>query len=427
MRKQLIRTVIVAGAILLNSITLTFAQDNKFYNAVQQKQFPALQALLKEEDFSAGAYLIYKAVLLNAFGKADSSRLLLQQVRRSVVQNNDTLGYLYYTTKADNSIKLFKYDDAADAYTRLSKHYGAFDKDDNKAEDKESINMWQALKNVKPQTISQPAETVIQLRKDKANLWNINVTANDSVHSFIFDSGAGMSVITESYASLLGLKIVGKGAYPVVSGITGAVTRAKLGIADKLKIGEIEVRNCVFLVFPDSSLSFGNGYYKLNGIIGFPVIKEMGTLEFVKNTLTIKRENATNPYYANMTLDGLKPVIYLQHADELLPFTFDTGAQTSDLSDVFYNKYKMVLDKIGIVTEKRVGGASGAKTMKAVKVPEIILYCMEQKVVLKEANIMTEMIDTNRDIYYGNIGQDVIGQFEKMIIDFKKSYIRLEH
>ncbi|MNE27948.1 hypothetical protein D3C80_1213720 [compost metagenome] len=249
----------------------------------------------------------------------------------------------------------------------------------------------------------------------------------DSVYDFVFDSGAGISTITESYARKLNLTIVSDSTVGITSGLTGNITNAKLGIAPKLMLNNIEIHDCVFLIFPDSALTFANGAYKINGIIGFPIIKELGTLHFTGNQLTVTNEHLPKTGLRNMIMDQLKPVIYLKYKDDFLPFTFDSGAQGSIFSDVFYRKYQSELEQTGKPADFKIGGASGEKTLSALRVPEIKLICGTNPIILKNCVVSKEMLDTNQDIYYGNIGQDVIGQFKTMIINFKESYIVFEN
>ncbi len=373
------------------------------------------------------ARTIYGAVLLNAFGDADSSSKLLRQVEKPSSIEDDTLRHFYFSTLYDNEVKLFHYKNAATSGAYLLKHFSSFYTPAELSDEKQALVIWNAFKNISPQAISQPDTTFIPLKKDIAGLWNLPVSVCDSTYDFVYDSGAGISTITESFANLLGVTIIDKVTVPIKGGVTGIETLSRLGIATQLKIKDMLIENCVFLVFPDSALSFANGAYKIRGIIGFPVIKEMGTLHFTVNQLLAIKNDRQSEAHKNMIIDQLKPIVYLQYKSDLLPFTFDSGAVTSIFSDVFYKRYKEELDNTGKPIAQTVTGTSGSATLAILQIPQLELLCLDQKIVLKDVDVSKERISTNADVYYGNLGQDMIKQFKKLVINFKECHIHFEN
>jgi predicted aspartyl protease len=163
----------------------------------------------------------------------------------------------------------------------------------------------------KPQSVIKKADTRLPLKRDIAGLWNIPVNINDSTYGFVFDSGAGISVISHSFAKKLGIEIIPGFEVPVAGGLNGIMTRSKLGIAPLIHIGEIEFRDVLFLVFPDSSLSFAKGYYTINGIIGYPVINGFSSFSISGDEISIPKSPESKSVKRNLVIDGLKPVIYL--------------------------------------------------------------------------------------------------------------------
>jgi hypothetical protein len=228
-------------------------------------------------------------------------------------------------------------------------------------------------------------------------------------------------------AKVLDLRIYDKVPVVIKGGITGLGTNVKLGIADKINIGSIEVRNVLFLVFPDSALTFPTGptsVVKVDVILGFPVIKELERITLYKDKMEIdNRMQVRKPGLPNMAIEYLKPIIYLKYVGEDLPFTFDTGADKTVFSEVFYKKYKAMVDKTGKKAVESYGGAGGVKEFNVMKVPALNFKCLGTDIQLNDASVSTEVIHTGDDVYYGNIGQDVIKQFASMTIDFKESSI----
>ncbi len=420
MKKELL--LLLSFAILVH----VFAQRS-INQQILRKDFIAVRdSLALQTTLSAQQYNIYAAVLLNAFGNADSSVAVLRSVENVGNIKNDTLAYLFYKTVYDNFIKRFEYKKAFDVGSMFIQRYPQFIGTGDLEDEKEALKIWQIVQSIPPQTIHQPENSNISFTKDKANLWNLPISNKDSSYDFVFDSGAGISTITETYAGLLGLKYVSNATVSIKSGITGIPTQARIATADLLHIGDIEIKNSLFLVFPDEALSFANGAYKINGIIGFPIIKEMGTLRVSENQLQVTKSMHADNVVPNLAMDELKPVIYLSYNDSLLPFTFDFGAQSTMFSDVFYRAFKPDFQVNCIDTVMRVGGTSGEKLMQVVRCPMLELKCNNSVIKLADAIVSKDTLSTNADIYYGNIGQDVIGQFKTMIIDFKQSYVKFE-
>lgn len=419
------RILIVAGLFLIG-LRLA-AQDSRINKLIRQKELLKVEALIDEcSPLSREARTIYKALLQNAFGRAVQSASLLKSIENPSAIKDDTLRHFYYSISYDNAVKLFQYKKAAITGTHLLEHFRSFYTKQELEEEKQALLIWKTLANAAMQTISRPDTTIIPLQRDIAGLWTVPVTAKDSTYDFVFDSGAGLSVVTESYAKLIGVRTFHGTIVPIRSGVTGLETPAKPGIAPLLKLENMVIRNAVFLVFPDEALSFANGAYKIKGIIGFPVIKEMGVLHFTGDELMATKNDQSSFSSSNMIIDQLKPVIYLKYGNDLLPFTFDSGAKTSIFSDVFYKRYKRQLQRTGIPSIETLGGASGEVALQTLEMPELKLYCLDKKIVLKKIPVSKEPISTTGEIYYGNIGQDVITQFKTMVINFKGCFIRFE-
>lgn len=416
--------------ILLTGINMTVSGQYAHLNRlVTKKDFYSLPRQLSAKKFPADINSLYRAIYLNATGKPDYSNEELKKIDNPSALKDDTLKYYYYKTLYDNHVQLFNYAEAAESGTYLLEHFPSFFTAENLQSEKDALIIWKTFNQTLAQTLMQPDSLTIKMKKDIAGLWNIPVTSGDSTYSFIFDSGAGLSTIAESYAKLLGFTIMEGATLPVAAGITGIPTQSKLAVAPELRIKDIVVKNCIFLVFPDSSLTFGGGAYKINGIIGFPVIREMHKLHFTGDELLVTKTGRPmqKKWIDNLAIDQLKPIIYLSYTGwDNLPFTLDFGANQTIFSDVFYKRYQKKLEKTGTTTKESFTGASGSKQFDILKVPVIKLYTNGTEIAVKNASVSKEVLHTNEDVYYGNVGQDVIKQFKRMIISFKDCYVYFE-
>src|SRR5207237_3830724 len=105
----------------------------------------------------------------------------------------------------------------------------------------------------------------------KARLLNVPVEINAQKMDFVFDTGANISTVSASTAQKLGLRIIE--ADIAVGSSTDIKVKSKLGVAPEIKVGQVTLKNVVFLVLEDKALTFPQINYQINGIVGFPVIE----------------------------------------------------------------------------------------------------------------------------------------------------------
>ncbi|MFT3823252.1 MAG: pepsin/retropepsin-like aspartic protease family protein [Chitinophagaceae bacterium] len=383
---------------------------------LQQKQYKKLSDARK---------LYYQAFVHNFFHDLElSSKEIYHLVNKYSKEFSDKEISSLLTKQIDNHIKLYQYRLAHEiSQLMLTKYEHVLS-----AEEKEEINnsdvIWKSLQNVAPQQAIVDNDTHIAGKRDMARLLNIPVQFGDSTFQFVFDTGANISVVSETYAGKSNMELLHSRFK--VRAITGLEVMADLALAKSLKIGSITLSNVVFMVFPDSALSFLNGIYKINGIIGFPVIEQLQEVRIAKgDTLTIPRE-AVKKDIGNFGIDGLAPVLNTIIAGDTLAFTFDTGAQTTVLNQPYYRKYKAAITQNGTAFQLKEGGAGGTNNTTAYRLPSITFDIHGQPVTIKNVAVKTTHAGTTDNFYFGNLGQDVMTQFKEMVINFKYMYVLFE-
>lgn len=129
-----------------------------------------------------------------------------------------------------------------------------------------------------------------------------------------------------------------------------------------------------------------------------------------------------------MVLDELQPILILTYKSNniniRLPFTFDTGANTSTMSENFYQRFPYDVKINGKKGSRTFEGVGGKKEFEGFDVSNLTLKAGNQPLRLNNVFVFNEPFIANGDSYYGNIGQDVIKQFESVTINFKYSFIK---
>jgi predicted aspartyl protease len=365
--------------------------------------------------------IYYQAFLHNFFHDLTTSNqeiaLLLEKYKKQFSHNE--IGNLLMK-KVDNHVKLYEYREAHLTTQLLLRKYRKVLTADEQNDARNSDIIWKGLQHVAPQTTTIARETQIPYRRDLAGLINVPVRFADSTFDFVFDTGANISVITESYARKSNLRMLN--VRFKVKAITGLEVDADLGIANELRMGDIIIRNAVFMVFPDSTLSFARGLYTIKGIIGFPVIEQLQEIRINKKSLIVP-QTTVDRNIRNFGVDELLPVISVVYNTDTLAFTFDTGAQFTFLNEPFYRNYRPLIDTAAKAFDMQIGGAGGITKTKAYRLPQIAITVAGQPALLKDVAVKTTSTDVKDKLYYGNLGQDVMNQFKEMVINFRYMYV----
>jgi hypothetical protein len=74
----------------------------------------------------------------------------------------------------------------------------------------------------------------------------------------------------------------------------------------------------------------------------------------------------------------------------------------------------------------KIGGAGGFKEVTAYNSNNLDLMIAGKSVRIAKAKIITKPVNDESKYFYGNLGQDLIKQFERMTLDFKSMRIVFE-
>lgn len=407
-------TLLLPFAVLAQSSKLSLEMQR----ALEEKNYFLLNDYYSRDStlLSEEQKYYYKAFLLNAFNNCVASNEQIKKLVTMTPEFPDSLYVKLFRLKQDNEVKTFQYQEAAKTGDFLLQNYGNVIKEEELTDLNNSNKIWKALAQTPPQTVIKQ-NTKFPWRRDKADLLNIPVTINNNADEFIFDTGANFSTISKSNADRLGLEIL-----PVSFDVEGASksNKSSLAVGESLKIGDIEFKNVVFLVIPDEQLSFPQIDYKIDGILGYPVISQFEEIHILQQSkqmfITAASTDLTAP---NLAMDNLTPLVLVKVNDQSLPFYFDTGAKSSYFNSSYFSKNRAAIMKDGLLDSLILGGAGGSRKNNSYIVKDYMLHIGKNKIQMPEMHVMTAKTNLNDEKAYGTIGQDFIGRFSEMIISFK--------
>jgi hypothetical protein len=361
--------------------------------------------------------LFYQAVLDNTFNRPEKSEQAIAQFRDRFPQLlTDSLRKTLLNLEADNAIKTYQYQKAANAYRTI---IGQYKTDSSERADLEnSFALWDAIAKVPPQEVIQKENAILTWRKDQIGLLLLQVNSGKDSSELVFDTGANISVITETTAKKLHMQVYAV-RLDLGAGTTGQTIQSSLAVADSLWLGPILLRHVVFLLLPDDMLYFKQANYHQQGIIGEPLMAQLKQLIFYGNgRLEIPLNPVSSPY-SNLALDGAMPIVEYEVKGQRLPFRFDCGASTSVLYAPFYHRFKDLVKANGKPYQLRTGGVGGTiNTTDAFQLSNLAIGVSNRTFTIPKINVRTTPVGEEPDLFYGNMGLDMFGHFQQLTIDF---------
>lgn len=239
-----------------------------------------------------------------------------------------------------------------------------------------------------------------------------DVTVNGVTLPWFMDTGAEISVVTESTAAKLDVRVL-PGSSDVGTSTSNRVT-GKLGVIDKAMIGGATIEHLPVLILPDAMLKLGKDY-TIPAILGLPAFAALGRIAW--------REGGTQlALGADAPLPKGRTVRVYWHEDGLgIPITtplgtmgaqFDSGADSTALRKP--GLALLTRDQVAAAAERdaTIGGAGGYVTTKVRVLPRLDYQVDGVPLTALKLNV------EDNDNGAGRIGSDMIVQLKLLTIDF---------
>ena len=374
----------------------------------KERALDALNELLSnhQSDLGAGVFnfLILRAQLLEEMGRyaeaADFLKNVLDQLKgQGVTQGLDGMDYYYQHLNALRELP-------AQSMSRPN----------------HDVSVPFALKELKPKRIESWMRKKDERNPDaKSILMSIPVTLHGETIPFHFDTGAGMTFVTEKFVREKGLPLIGD------SVIYTGNSKGLRTFIDSLQIGEITVRNIIAGVGLEKESELLD-LVGVGPILGRDVITAIGETQICMDDSTMLFPLKTSPlpvYGRNM--------LYNSHVEatadgEKLRFLFDTGNANNNacyLYAAYYNTHRETIDKIATTDTISGGGygIAGAREMKVIR--PFCLSIGNMPIQLVEA-VVDEESSLADDHCHGNIGIAAVLQHRKTILNFRDMFVNFE-
>lgn len=384
-----------------------------------QNRFFELRDALAETPPSGAEADFYQGIVANRFGAYEASENALNRYlsQTGPLRNRQSA----QIALADSAVKLSRYKQAADLYDKMILEFGEEMNPKDAADYRNVGGMWRALADIPPQEVKVAGDSTVTSQAGVIRSWPVQI--GDKTQGMLLDTGANFSVIRKSLAELYGFKLVQSNV--MVTGITGAQTPAVLGVAPELKLGSATIKNAVFLVFEDKALNVGGGL-QLDGIVGYPIISALGRVTFTRSGDLLISTASPTEGKSNLCIDGFSMMVEGRREGQRLVFQLDTGANRTALYPSFLAKFGDWIKKEGKEVSDRFGGVGGVKVVPAYEVSSLTMEIGGKQVILPKTRVHRELSSGRSGEVDGNLGVDLISQFEKMTLDFRAMQLVFE-
>lgn len=257
-----------------------------------------------------------------------------------------------------------------------------------------------------------------------ANNLFLPVKANGIAGSYIVDSGANISALSQSEAGRLGLNISHTASR--ASDISGISIGAQVTEISDLWVGKTHLKHVAFLVYPDSSEPFSYLPDAHKGVLGIPVLIALGVVRIDKN-LNIEVNSRFAPSIVRtlpLVFNGATPVTQVSVNGKPASFILDIGATRTYL---YPSVFKVVPEFMqnGRRQYERITGVSGNTVQDSIVLPSVQLS-LGRTVLLSPATVLLNVGTGNSRWVAGNLGYDLISKDLPVTLDFKKMQIIFE-
>jgi predicted aspartyl protease len=385
---------------------------------LSMKQYPQLEQALAarsaELDPKMQAY--FAGVVANRVNQVKTSLGLLQPLVPGLLVSEPRRGEIVLCTIADDYAKSFRYADAARVYTEanlIAKRQNLNSSCDAARE----ASRWALFRGAPVQTVTSSGEFTIVGKWDSMGLFQVPLTAGGYSGSWIIDSGANLSIISQSVAERIGIEV--SSGTDTADGSSGGPISVHVGIIPELRLGSAIFQNVPVLVAADSDLTFPPIDYQIEGSLGLPELAALGRFTVYQDgRIRFGGGSETSggtrgPY--NFFLERFTPLITADFGlgDQL--FTIDTGAVGTILSADFYHE-SGPLNSAELV-ELELVGAGGTLVAPAYRMRDVRAKLGGSCAKLETVQVLTQATGL-ADEFYGNIGQSALSSFASFTLDF---------
>lgn len=365
--------------------------------------------------------LYYRGVVANRFGRLDEAAVLLS--RFLDLAGTTTFSPHVneaYASLADIHRRRHRYGALVDLRRAMLSTFRAQITPADAAGHEHRLRLWNALRQVPPQTIEIGGGADVPL----VNGLDIAVVFPAGEVLLNPDTGSGLSIIARSDAERLGLQLID---VPVDVTTGTGQAGATLGVAPRMQIGQAVIRHAVFLVFPDAALFRPRQGIQRHGTVGAPVLAALGEVRFTRAGRFVVPAAPARVGGADMFIEDTDPIVEATFGGRRMMLAIDTGADETTFSPLFHREFGTDLPAGTRRVEREVGSVGVVKRLGMLEVPGMAIDLAGQRLAFADRRLVAlEPANDASLLFHGALGRDVYRVRERLILSYASMRVAID-
>lgn len=259
--------------------------------------------------------------------------------------------------------------------------------------------------------------------------WYITGQINGKDEPFLLDTGAGINVISESFAQKHKIRVL-QDSIPTSGGF-GHSSFTKMGVIDSIIIGNIIYRNAIVGIAKDNDILPQNVQdsigYKINAILGIDFLKAIGGIiihpqeNIVEIPSQFKADSQISP---NIMIVDNAPFVECTINNARLILNCDTGLGLQGYITLSsYDKNKDFFKDLEVSNQTNIqfGGFAGTNQYKNLHAKTVLINIGNKKIPLKDFNIIEKEM-----LHDGGLGIECFRKFNTITLDLTNMYLKID-
>jgi hypothetical protein len=280
-----------------------------------------------------------------------------------------------------------------------------------------------ALSSSPDQSIGRRHSSRLSLHREGAD-FGVPVFINGTPATYTFDTGANLSLLSESEAKRLGLAV--RDVESSMEVMTGARVSLRIAIASEFTVGAFRLKHVAFLVFPDDQPPFNDLPMGERGIIGIPVLLAFQSFSWGSDGSFEISAPRRRLAHSDLCFDGQIPVADVQFENRSLSFSLDTGAEVTYLYPPFAAAFPDLVKEQGKKESQKVTGVGSSTQVESSTLPKLQLGVGGIATILQPARILLAQTTAGSKLFDGNLGMDLLTQAQRTTLDFRSMTLTLQ-
>jgi predicted aspartyl protease len=247
------------------------------------------------------------------------------------------------------------------------------------------------------------------------------VSVNGQNARLALDTGAGISIITESEARRLGLTNLA--TQLEFTWFAGAKSKQHIAVAKRVAIGNFEFHDVAFGVIADEDLARFSR--QIHGAIGLSLLLAIETIRWSRDGELELGFPSSPAGESNLCFDNFATVARIEFQQRKIYAVFDTGNPCSKWWPPLSRDFpKLINQSSGKKSIANTGGNTA--DVQAAIIPQLPLRIGGFEVTQNDAPVLQAQTSANSAYYHGNLGFDLLRQARRVTLDFKSLALTLE-